>query len=318
MSISDNPSEAVLSRYWHPADWNTSIHLWRYPAGGFENLEHIHGEFEVCVALESAYRCRVEGQIETVDQGDILVIQPGEPHAGIYELDPAPLGLTVSATQKVLKELLAKMGGSATLNGMPAIPRRIQQPRLLSLAEEMAYEMESKAPGSEAILDSLTTQFLVLMLRSCVPVEAPSPHREVPRQLFAREMVRAIEYMNRCGKRSFNLGSLCAELRTSESRFIQLFRNSAKTSPLAFYNRILVSRARKLLVHSDLSVKEVAYLLEFGNESHFCTLFRAVTGVSPSQFRVSMPSHSRENYTGSSARDRALRYEYDETQVLSD
>lgn len=297
MSISDNPSEAILSRFWHPADWNTSIHLWQYPAGALEILEHIHSEFEVSIALESTCLCRVEGTIERIDPGDILVIRPGERHAGIYASDPAPLGLTVSATEKVLKDLLAKMGGNVGDGGLLHVPRRIEEPRLLSLGKEMAYELKFKGPGSEAILDSLTTQFLILILRSCIPSEIPIPRREVSRQLSAREMVRAIEYMNRCGKRSFNLATLCAELRTSESRFIQLFRNSAKTSPLVFYNRILISRAKHLLANPSLSIKEIAYALEFGSESHFCTLFRAMAGVSPSQFRlqenlIESPTHS--------------------------
>ena len=284
----ENSSEECLSRFWYTPDREISIHLFRYPPGLLECPAHSHGEFSITISLESELSFWVSGQKETITPGDVFIIQPGELHAGIYTVDPAPLGLTISVAERALKRLLAEMGADLKLDDIEIrIARLVQDHRFPYLAQEMTYEIESRAPGRDAVLRSLLTQFLISLLRFCLQPVTANARQELARQLPAWEMVRAIECMNQCRKSSFSLARLCSEIGTSQSRFVQLFRNSANTSPLAFYNRILVNKAKRLLSHSGLSVKEVAYTLEFQNESHFCTLFRSVAGTTPSQFRIS-------------------------------
>ena len=99
-------------------------------------------------------------------------------------------------------------------------------------------------------------------------------------------MVRTLEYMNARGKSKFSVAELCAEIGTSTSRFIQLFKNSVSSmSPHVYYNRLIVGKAQRILAASDLSIKAIAYDLGFQNESHFCKVFRSCAGVTPGRFR---------------------------------
>jgi AraC-like DNA-binding protein len=282
-------SKQALSRLWYTPDRGISIHIFRYHAGLLDCLEHSHGEFSITISLESKLGYWIGGQVNTVKRGEILVIEPGEWHAGVYTLEPPPLGLTISVGEATLKRLLTVMGIEAgSLHDVEIhLSRLTEEGRLTHLGEEMHHEILNSAPGRDAVISSLVTQFLISLLRFCVQPAAAIERHDVARQLPAAEMVRTVEYMNRHRKSSFSLGGLCSEIGTSQSRFIQLFRNSTNTSPLVFYNRILVNKAKSLLNHSGLSIKQIAFALEFQSESHFCTLFRSLSGTTPNQFRLS-------------------------------
>ena len=46
-----------------------------------------------------------------------------------------------------------------------------------------------------------------------------------------------------------------------------------------------ILEAKRLLLHSKKSCKEVAYALEFSDYSYFVKFFKKVTGISPTKFR---------------------------------
>jgi AraC family transcriptional regulator len=159
-------------------------------------------------------------------------------------------------------------------------------PSLLALVEELMHEIDQRQGGYELVVDSIVLQILVHLFRSLLrPLFEPGTV-EPPRQLPSWQMVRSLEYMNARGKSKFSLAEICADIGTSTSRFIQLFKNSVSSmSPHVYYNRLIVSKAQRLLMTGDLSVKEVAYELGFQNESHFCKVFRTCAGVTPGNFR---------------------------------
>jgi AraC-like DNA-binding protein len=50
----------------------------------------------------------------------------------------------------------------------------------------------------------------------------------------------------------------------------------------------LILEAKRLLLYSDLSNKEVAYKLNYEDPSYFARIFRKKTGNTPSEFRSNM------------------------------
>ncbi|HEX8515753.1 MAG TPA: helix-turn-helix domain-containing protein [Bacteroidia bacterium] len=54
----------------------------------------------------------------------------------------------------------------------------------------------------------------------------------------------------------------------------------------------LVLEAKRLLLHSDITAKEVAYHLHYSDPSYFSRFFKTKTGMSPEEFR----KHTREKY----------------------
>ncbi len=57
-------------------------------------------------------------------------------------------------------------------------------------------------------------------------------------------------------------------------------------TPLNIIRVHLVAEIKKLLYHTDLSVKEIAYRLNFDEPGNFSKYFRSATGFTPLEYRA--------------------------------
>ncbi|VVE48642.1 AraC family transcriptional regulator [Pandoraea capi] len=71
----------------------------------------------------------------------------------------------------------------------------------------------------------------------------------------------------------------------SVSHFTALFRQTFGTTPHRYVTRLRIERAMTLLAKPHWSVPDVAIDCGFQTTQHFARVFRAVTGVSPGEFR---------------------------------
>ncbi len=265
------------------------LHHFEYTRKNFNCLPHTHGEYIISLCLCREFDYHIRGSCETVGVGDLLVTNPGEIHQGCYGPSDSPSdGISVFLTKRALQNVFQEM----------RIPLDLERDRVLflgkphdskvqRLARDVLVELQERQTGYEIIVKSCILQILVHLFRNCLEPTVEKAKSELPRQLPWWQMNRAIEYMSTHGKSRFNLSELCSQLGTSPSRFIRLFKNSANMkNPHSYFNELLIEKAQALLVSGQYSVKEVAYELGFQNDSHFCTVFRHVSGTTPSTFRV--------------------------------
>lgn len=287
MQSACDPLELV-PRFWFSPQSEVCLHRFRYRSGEMDSLPHTHDEYNIVFCLKPGLEYAVRGRREILAPGDVLVINPGELHHGSYgtaELDAR--GLTIHIPVRALKAVLSKMRFPGDLDHNRVLfVDKVSDPSLVPLVEELIREIDHRQSGYQMIVDSIILQILVHLFRNLLrPSLQPGIVAE-PRQLPSWQMVQALEYMNARGKSKFSLAELCTDLGTSTSRFIQLFKNSVgSVSPHVYYNRLIVEKAQKMLVSSDLAIKEIAYVLGFQNESHFCKVFRTCSGTTPGSYR---------------------------------
>ncbi len=71
----------------------------------------------------------------------------------------------------------------------------------------------------------------------------------------------------------------------SSSWFRHLFREKYGVAPLSYRLQLLHERACRLLVHTNLSVKEIAYQLRYDSQNYFSRYFKKREGLSPAHYR---------------------------------
>lgn len=81
---------------------------------------------------------------------------------------------------------------------------------------------------------------------------------------------------------------IAAEMNVSYSNFRKLFKEHTGISPAMYQQDLKLQRAKELLSTTDLSIKEIAFRLNFDSADYFSAKFKAKTGQKPSTFRAGM------------------------------
>ena len=86
-------------------------------------------------------------------------------------------------------------------------------------------------------------------------------------------------------KRNIPLSELAAIMNISTMYFSNYFKQVFHISPKQYILNKRLSESQRLLLESEMSVKEIAYAVGFENESYFSEFFSKKTGISALRFR---------------------------------
>lgn len=82
-----------------------------------------------------------------------------------------------------------------------------------------------------------------------------------------------------------SIQQIASEMSVSYSNFRKLFKEYTGISPALYQQDLKLQRAKELLSTTDLSIKEIAYQLNFESPDYFSSKFKTKTGLKPSDFR---------------------------------
>jgi AraC-like DNA-binding protein len=103
-------------------------------------------------------------------------------------------------------------------------------------------------------------------------------------------------------ERDFRLDDLARHARLSLSHFKKRFRTETGLSPRQFILRDKIEAAKRVLCHQDTSVTNLALDLGFVSSQYFATVFKRITGLTPSDYRGrgELPQPSQRSDDGQS------------------
>ena len=91
----------------------------------------------------------------------------------------------------------------------------------------------------------------------------------------------------------FNLEHYAGKKGFSEAHLIRSFRHAFQTTPYEYLMNKKVETAKRLLLYSRLSVKEIAARLSFSDQYYFSNYFKRKTGAAPRTYRNQFPAQAR-------------------------
>ena len=99
--------------------------------------------------------------------------------------------------------------------------------------------------------------------------------------------VKMKDFLNTQITSRFHIELLCKHISRSESQTIRLFKKIFGITPYTYVLNKKIGFAKKLLIDTNLSLKEIATKLCFSDEYYFSNIFKEKVGCSPSQYRNS-------------------------------
>ena len=118
---------------------------------------------------------------------------------------------------------------------------------------------------------------------------AHDPSTRSPRVgLPAYKLRRVIEYINDHLTSDLTLADIASVAEMNAYSFSRAFRQSTGIPPHRYVMNSRIEKAKRLLMDENLPLVEVGMEVGFRNQSHFTTLFRKLTGVTPKVYRDSV------------------------------
>lgn len=100
-------------------------------------------------------------------------------------------------------------------------------------------------------------------------------------------VLKAVALMEKAGEKSADMASIAKKLGLSMGQLERLFKAEFGQGPADYYRRFRLERARDLLAHSKMSVREVGLACGYASFSSFVRAYRALFGVTPGKARQS-------------------------------
>lgn len=116
----------------------------------------------------------------------------------------------------------------------------------------------------------------------------------------ARRLQEARDFIdqNACG--TLRVRDMATKAFMSEFHFFRLFKEAFGLSPHQYYLQKKIDMARDMVLKTDHSVTEIAYLTGFNDIYSFSRVFKNMTGLSPALFREAhvKGTHKKQGSSG--------------------
>ena len=222
----------------------------------------------VSSAVVATFRMK-DGRTVTASEGDIVYAPKGSRYVVTFENGGASPDLyTVNFC------LRSRDGAELRLSDALVILAKGASSECRCLAEELSLSAISPRPN-RLRQHALLLDLLAAVSDLCNHLPEIHPLIREGARLLATEWNRN-EPIERYAKAS----------RISIGAFYRYFKEWAGVSPIEYRTEMRISAARSFLLHSALSVSEIAEQIGYTDPFYFSRVFRKETGLSPQQFRM--------------------------------
>lgn len=138
--------------------------------------------------------------------------------------------------------------------------------------------------NAPADLLSLDATVVSLLAQLCNRGQRQSSYA-LPPELADKRLRRLVDYIEEHLNVPLTLDDLATVAGMSVGHLPRAFRTATGCSPHAYVLNRRIQLAQHLLIHSDLSVTEIAFETGFSSGPHFATTFKRNVGLAPSLFK---------------------------------
>ncbi len=255
-----------------------------YPTRGHADGYYFHveegrelNEYQLLYITEGKGVFTSTHQQETeLNEGDMFLLFPGECHT--YHPDPETGWKSYWIGFKG-KNIDERVGLRFLLREKPIY--HIGFSSVIVQLYESAYATATAEEAySQQLLAGIVNHLIGMMYSLERNIELNKNHAHVDMVNRARLRIReALES-------SLTIQQVAEELGVSYSNFRKLFKEYTGLSPAAYQQDLKLQRAKELLKTTNLSIKEIAYRLNFDSPDYFSAKFKIKTGRKPSEMRM--------------------------------
>ena len=236
-------------------------------------------DYHVVLPSEDTPAALFNDHMMRIEPRSILAVNPGDSVVCLTNASAKPYYSLL-----IPPEFLHKIAGEMGFFGEVHFDRLLNpfSPALYQLLKSVECECDRPDPMN-LLLDSLAVQISVLLLRDW---QSNLPESRLPSGEADGSFVHtAVNLMRENLSSNLHLEDICREIHVSRYYFIRTFVRETGFTPHRYLLMLRVGKAKELLKTGKYSVLEIAGLCGFESASHFSSVFKKMTGISPLQYR---------------------------------
>jgi AraC-like DNA-binding protein len=236
---------------------------------------HIHEVIEILILISGRGRLMMDGQIYTMESGDIAIAFPYTPHS--YEsFDNGSKGLAVFCMPNLFQEFCVTF--SETRPIQPVLQVKQQPKELLEIIQKLTYL--SVHPTSR-LRPAYLHLFLAYLLTSL-------EMRPAMKQRSHKLLDQVLSHVSQHCCENITLASIAGALNISVSYLSHMFSRQLSVPFRKYVNTLRINRAKVLMRDPGLSLTDISGRCGYETQRTFNRAFLVESGMTPSQYRSTM------------------------------
>ena len=234
-------------------------------------MGHSHSFFEIQFVFSGNLVYDCDGKNIKIEAGQALLIPPGVTHRHIHadkELEKAVLAFSVEPRD------------SAELFPEPICRLFYFSSEIIENINYLLKKSDERDLFSPVIFSGRILEILVSALHS-MEIRLPTPYGP---ETDSRVRV-AKAYIEANQNRAIYGDDVARECCLSLKHLNRIFKEEMDCSVSEYIAQTRIGYAKKLLLHGERSIKEIAYLMGFDTESSFVSFFKRHCGTAPGEYR---------------------------------
>jgi AraC-like DNA-binding protein len=275
--------ELIVREPHHSFRWN--VHGYPYPLARW----HYHPEYELHLIQRSSGKMFVGDFIGNFHPGTVVLTGPNLPHNWVSDI--------ARGEEVKDRDMLIQFSDELLRDLMRVSPELEEMEPLL---DDARYGIEFDGDTAKLVARNLRrigqatgTRRFLLFLETLDELKRSSERRMLSSREYSPTLNQSVsDTINRVI--DFLIGNLAEDIRLTEvaaycgmsaSVFSRFFKKNTGHGFVRYINRMRINRACVLLTDSDKPVTAICFETGFNNLSNFNRQFRAVCGLTPSEYR---------------------------------
>ena len=147
----------------------------------------------------------------------------------------------------------------------------------------MQQEADNHQSGAKSLMDALVTVLFIYILRH--GLQANLLHCGLFAGLQDKRLGKVLEQLFNAPQQAWNMDALAAMAAMSRANFMRVFQQKIGMAPGKFLTQLRLQEAALLLNKTQKNILSVALEVGYQSEAHFSKAFKALYGMTPSQYR---------------------------------